>query len=212
MPGLLDRSVLDVVGEMTHAYEHEELPLPLLRPVGRREHDEAEDDAPTQFYGREMGVSSGDEETDALEAALARRGDRLRPASAGAIMGFLAGAAGLGVVHAFHPIRIVAGIDRLATRFTIPHDAGLPLAYLGVAIGGALLGAMFGSITKNLRRSFMALLLWALVFFGSLSMLALAASSTYGRGIGVPMAPAILLATAAYAFIVSFQLPLRRRG
>jgi hypothetical protein len=53
---------------------------------------------------------------------------------------------------------------------------------------------------------------WALVFFVSLTMLLLAASSAYGHGAGVTMAPAILLASAAYAIVVSFQLPLRRRG
>jgi hypothetical protein len=43
-------------------------------------------------------------------------------------------------------------------------------------------------------------------------MLALAISSAYGRGLGVSMAPAILAASAAYAFVVSFQLPVRKRG
>jgi hypothetical protein len=50
------------------------------------------------------------------------------------------------------------------------------------------------------------------VFFVSLTMLLLAASSAYGHGFGVSLAPAILLASVAYAFLVSFQLPLRRRG
>jgi hypothetical protein len=136
----------------------------------------------------------------------------MRPGTAGALMGFVAGAAGLGVVHAMHLPRISAGISRIATAWGLPPDAAVPLAYLAIALGGALIGAAFASMTKHLRRSFAALVVWALVFFVSLTMLVLAASSAYGHGLGVSMAPAILLASAAYAFVVSFQLPLRRRS
>jgi len=107
---------------------------------------------------------------------------------------------------------ISAGIARLGSAWAVPPDATLPLAYLAAVLGGAVLGVVFASTTKHLRRSFLALLVWALVFFVSLTMLLLAASSAYGRGFGVALAPAILLAAAAYAFVVSFQLPLRRRG
>jgi hypothetical protein len=126
-------------------------------------------------------------------------------------MGLLGGAAGLGVVHALHPTPISQGIMRLAASFGLPPDAATPLAYVAAALAGAIVGAGFASVTQHLRRSFAALLVWALVFFVSLTMLVLAVSSAYGRGLGVSMAPAILLASAAYAFIVSFQLPLRRR-
>ena len=128
------------------------------------------------------------------------------------LMGVLAGAAGLGVVHARHLEAISHGIARLAARYGLPPDAASPVAYLAAALGGAVIGAGFASVTKHLRRSFAALLLWALVFFVSLTMLGLALSSAYGHGLGVSMAPAILLASVAYAFVVSFQLPLRRRA
>jgi hypothetical protein len=72
-------------------------------------------------------------------------------------------------------------------------------------------GGCFASVTRYLRRWF-PLVVWALVFFVSLTMLVLAVSAAYGHGLGVSMAPAILLASAAYAVIVSFQLPLRRRS
>lgn len=186
--------MLEVVSAMTHAYEEEELPLPLLRRAAPKQEIEAEDDIVLRRDYR------------------AGRGDRLRPATAGALTGALAGAGALGVVHLLHPSVVSAGIARLSTSWGVPPDASTPLAYLSGAVAGALLGAVFASVTRHLRRSYLALLVWALVFFVSLTMLALAISSAYGRGFGVPFAPAILLASAAYAFIVSFQLPLRRRG
>ncbi len=184
---------------MSRAYEHEEMPLPLLQsralPARRRSRIEAEEDMPMRRDYR-----------------AGRHADRLRPGTAGALMGFVAGAAGLGVVHAMYLPRISAGISRIATAWAVPPDAAVPLAYFAAGLGGALLGAGFASITKHLRRSFVALVVWALVFFVSLTMLVLAISSAYGHGFGVSMAPAILLASAVYAVIVSFELLLRRRS
>ncbi len=126
-------------------------------------------------------------------------------------MGLLAGAAGLGVVHAMHLNRIGEGVARMAAAWGIPPDAAVPVAYLAAALGGAVVGALFASLTRHLRR-FVPLLIWAAVFFVSLTMLVLAVSSTYGHGLGVAMAPAILAASGVFAFVVSFQLPLRRRA
>ena len=179
---------------MNRAYEDEDLPLPLLRRSVPKRPTETEDDMPQRRAFHESAA-----------------GDRLRPASAGALMGLLAGAAGLGVVHAMHVTRIGAGIARMAAAWGVPPDAALPLAYLGAALGGALIGAFFASLTKHLRR-FVPLLIWAEVFFVSLTMLVLAVSSTYGHGLGVSMAPAILAASGVFGFLASFQLPLRRRA
>ena len=180
---------------MNRAAQDDELPLPLLRRSAPRRASEAEDDAPPPRRGYR--------ESDA--------GDRFRPASAGALMGTLAGMAGLGAVHALHAARIGSGIEHLAAASDIPQDAALPLAYLAAAAMGAVVGALFASLTRHLRR-YIPLLLWAEVFFVSLSMLALAISTTYGRGLGVSMAPAILGATAVFAVLASLQLPLRRRA
>lgn len=125
-------------------------------------------------------------------------------------MGLLAGAAGLGVVHAIHLPRIGDGMVRLATAWGIPQDAAVPLAYLAAAMGGAVIGAGFAAATQHLRR-FFPLLVWAVIFFVSLTMLLLAISSTYGHGLGVSMAPAILAASAVFALVATFELPLRRR-
>jgi hypothetical protein len=188
---------------MTRAYEDEELPLPLLQSRARRSSAprarvaiEAEEDMPLRRDYRDRS----------------RRADRLRPGTAGAIAGALAGAAGLGVVQAIHLTRISEGIARIAATYGVPPDAATPLAYVAAGIGGAVLGAGFASVTRHLRRSYAAVFIWALVFFVSLTMLVLAISSAYGRGLGVSIAPSILLASVAYAFVVSFQLPLRRRS
>lgn len=178
---------------MNRTYEDEELPLPLLKRSRAKARTEAEEDNALL-----------------LKSSASRSADRMRPATAGLVMGLLAGAAGLGVVHALHPTAIGAGITRLASRWTLPPDAALPAAYLAVALGGAIVGIGFASVTRHLRR-FVPLLVWAQIFFVSLTMLVLAMSSAYGRGLGVSMAPAILAASVAYAFVVSFQLPMRKR-
>lgn len=178
---------------MNHAYEDDDLALPLLRRSAPKAVSEAEEDT---------GVR--------LRAHAPRLADRLRPGTAGAVMGALAGAAGLGVVHAMHADRIGGGMLRIAAQLGIPADAALPLSYVAAGVGGAIIGAGFASVTKHLRR-YVPLLIWAVVFFVSLTMLALALSSAYGRGLGVALAPAILLASAAFAVVASFQLPLRLR-
>lgn len=176
---------------MNRTYEDEDLPLPLLRRSVQRLPIEAEDDTPPRRgFHRPLG-------------------DRLGPGAAGALMGLLAGAAGLGVVHAMHPTRIGEGIVQAAEAWAVPADAALPLAYVAAAIGGAVIGAGFATVTRYLRR-FVPLVVWAVVFFVSLTVLALAVSSTYGHGVGVSMAPAILAASGLFAFVASFQLPLRR--
>jgi multidrug transporter EmrE-like cation transporter len=178
-------------GTMNTAYEDDDLALPLLRRSVKKAAIEADDDTPLRHDFRV-------------------RGDRLRPGTAGAFMGLLAGAAGLGVVHAMHPDRMGDGMVRAAASLGVPADAAIPLAYLAAAIGGAVIGAGFASVTQHLRR-FVPLLVWAEIFFVSLTMLALALSSAYGRGLGVSLAPAILAASGVFAFVASFQLPLRQR-
>ncbi len=184
---------------MPLTYDDDEMPLPLVRrraaPSRRPVEIEAEDDTSLRRDYR-TGMSR----------------DRMAPGTAGALMGFLAGAAGLGVVHALHLGTIAQGIARLSAKLEVPTDASIPLTYLAAGIGGALIGALFAAVTQHLRRRYIALLVWALVFFMSLTTLVLAISAAYGRGFGVALAPAILLGSAAYAFVWSFQLLLRRRN
>ena len=109
-----------------------------------------------------------------------------------------------------HADRIGMGILQVAAQVGVPADAAVPLAYLAAAAAGAIIGAGFASVTQHLQR-FVPLLIWAVVFFVSLTMLALALSSTYGHGFGVALAPAILAASGVFACVASFQLPLRLR-
>lgn len=186
---------------MPLTYDDDDMPLPLVRRSSR---------APAR--ARRGAIIEAEEDTSLRKdyrAALSR--DRMAPGTAGALMGFLAGAAGLGVVHALHLPTIAQGIARISSSYGIPTDASVPLAYLAAGIGGAAIGALFASVTQHLRRRYIALLVWALVFFVSLTTLVLAISAAYGRGIGVWMAPSIILASVAYAFVWSLQLLLRRR-
>ena len=109
-----------------------------------------------------------------------------------------------------HADRIGTGILQVAAQVGVPADAAVPLAYLAAAAAGAIIGAGFASVTQHLLR-FVPLLIWAVVFFVCLTMLALALSSTYGHGFGVALAPAILAASGVFACVASFQLPLRLR-
>jgi hypothetical protein len=87
----------------------------------------------------------------------------------------------------------------------------MAIAYGTAAAAGALVGATIASVTRHLKR-FIPLVIWALVFFVSLTMLVLAAMRTYAGGAGATLTPAILAASAAFGFVAAFQLPLRRRG
>ena len=177
---------------MSRTIDDEDLALPLLRRSVRRPGIEAEDNIPRVRHELQLT-------------------DRFAPSSAGALAGLFAGAASLGVVQAMHPERIAEGALRMASTYGIPADAALPLAYLAAGVGGAIIGAAFGSVTQHLRR-LVPLLVWAEIFFVSLTMLALAASVTYVHGFGASMAPSILAASAVYGFVASFQLKLRVRS
>jgi hypothetical protein len=179
---------------MTPTYEDDELPLPLLR--------------------RSQPKSAGRLASETVPRRDYREGrtrDRLRPGTAGALAGLAAGCAALGVIHAVHLMPISRSAARLAAALGLAPDAALPGAYVAAAAGGALLGAGFATLTRHLRR-FVPLTAWAVVFFACLALLGLALSAAYGRGAGVTMAPAILLASVAYALVVSLQLPLRKRS
>lgn len=180
---------------MSSTYDDEELPLALVRVASPRSQTEADRALPEWRSDR--------------TAPAPRERDRLRPASAGLLVGLVAGPAGLAVIHGLTPI--AGGIARLAQAWAVPPDAAIPLAYLAAALAGALVVAGFATVTRHLRR-LVPLMVWALVFFGSLTVLVLAISSSYGRGLGVSMAPAILGASAVFAIAASLQLPLRRRG
>ncbi len=134
----------------------------------------------------------------------------MSPSAAGGAMGLLAGAAAFGVVHLMEPIAVAATVTEAARTRGVEPMIALAIAYATAAAFGAFTGAAFASVTKYLRR-WVPLLIWSVVFFVSLTLLLLATSRTYGSGLGVALAPAILAASAVYALVVSFALPLRIR-
>jgi hypothetical protein len=134
----------------------------------------------------------------------------MRPGSAGALTGIFAGAAALGLVHGLAPGAFSQPIVAVAAARGVDPIVSFVVAYLTAAALGGIIGALFAVVTRYLRRWF-PLLLWALVFFGSLTMLLMAVARTYAPTIGLTLAPAILGASALFAFIVSFSLPIRRR-
>jgi len=180
---------------MAHAYEDDEIPLPLVRRVNRR---------PTPIEA-EPDTNSVRLHADDLEAR-----DRMSPAMAGGLMGIAAGPVAFAIVHFAERARIEPGLAHAAAGWGQPTEVAMAIAYVTAAALGALVGACFASVTRHLRR-FVPLVIWALVFFASLTLLVLAMSGTASRIAGA-MAPAILAASAAYAIVWSFELPLRKRA
>lgn len=168
---------------MGRIYEDEEIPLALVRRSPRREAPVTHDEAD--------------------EPPLAPS-DRMGVGTSGGIAGLFAGAAALGVVHAMMPITIGAPIVRASALWGVEPIVGLVIAYVTASAIGALVGACFAAVTRYLRRWF-PLLIWSLVFFLSLTLLVLALAKK------PTLAPAVLAASAAYAFVVTFSLPLRKR-
>ena len=178
--------------------DNEEIPLPLVRRVVRpseRRTDEIEADA-----------DDGSQPLDLY----AIPDDRMSPAVSGGIAGFVGGLAALGVVHGLEPEALARPMIAVAHARNVELIVAFAVAYVTAAAIGSLVGATFAVVTRYLRK-WGPLLLWAIVFFVSLAMLLLAASSAYGRGAGAALSGPILAASAAYAFVVSFSLPIRRR-
>jgi hypothetical protein len=169
---------------MARIYEDEEIPLALVRRHGRREEPVTHDEADAQPFAPS---------------------DRMGAGTSGGIAGLFAGAAALGVVHWLSPIMLNTSIVRAAGLWGVEPMVSLGVAYATAAAIGALVGACFARVTRYLRR-WLPLAIWALVFFLSLTLLVLALAKKPA------LAPAILAASAAYAFIVSFSLPIRKRA
>lgn len=132
----------------------------------------------------------------------------MSPSAAGGAAGLFAGAAAFAVIHTREPLAVAAPILEAAKERGVEATISFAIAYGTAAAVGAFVGAAFASVTKYLRRWF-PLLVWSVVFFVSLTLLLLALSRTYGGGLGVAMAPSILLASVAYSAVVSLALPLR---
>lgn len=186
---------------MSNLSDHEEIPIPLTRKRS----------TPPARIEAERDVTEETEATLPLRGRAAEVYDRMTPKVAGGIMGFVAGAAGLGVVHLMERARMDAAFAHQAAAHAMAPELVMAIGYVTAGACGALIGACFATVTRHLRR-FVPLVVWALVFFVSLTMLVLAISRSYGNAAAGVMAPAVLAASAAYGFLAAFQLPLRKRA
>ena len=177
--------------------DSEEIPIPLVRRHVRSP-SAAEEVTPQSDEGSQV------------ERLSAIRGDRMTPAVAGGIVGALAGMAALGVVHGLEPAALGRPIAAVAAARGVDVLVTFAVAYVTAGALGSLVGVTVAVVTRYLRK-WGPLLLWAVVFFVSLAMLLLAGASAYGHAAGARLSGPILAASAAFAIVASFSLPLRRR-
>lgn len=192
---------------MRFPHDDDEIALPLVRRAAHQTHVSSFEDAAWR---------SADEDEDESEIRALRRRqaglhDRFTPAPAGAITGLIGGAGALGIVHLMERGWIDSELVRSAAAWHVPLVASTAIAYATVAACGAIVGAIFASVTRHLRR-FVPLVVWSLVFFASVVLVVLAAARGYGFDASAQLAPAIFAATAAFAVLAAMSLPLRRRA
>ena len=196
---------------MASLIDDDEIALPLVRRASPKSSRSRAPVSQRVAAVRAVDVVETEEDSEIvpLRGRAAEVHDRMTPGMAGGLMGFLAGAAAFGVVHAMETPRMEQAFASAATQWGIAKDASTAVAYLTAAAACALVGASFAAVTRHLRR-FFPLVIWSLVFFVSLTLLVLAIARTYSQA-AATMAPAILAASAVFAFVWAFELPLRKR-
>jgi len=121
-----------------------------------------------------------------------------------------AGPAALGLFHLVQPSALGRPIEAAASGHAVQPAVAIGVAYVTIAACGALVGGLFAAVTKYLKR-FFPILVWAELFFVSLTLLVVAL--LIGRHDGLHgLAPAILGASAVYAAFVSLALAIRLGG
>lgn len=196
---------------MRFPHDDDEVALPLVRRAAHQPHVSSFESTAWRAPALSDDEEEDESELRALRRAQAGLHDRLAPAPAGAITGFIAGACALGVVHLMERAWIDAELLRSATAWGVPLAASTAIAYGTAAACGAMVGAVFASVTRHLRRV-VPLVIWSLVFFASVVLVVLAGARGYGFDPSARLAPAIFAATAAFAVLAAMSLPLRRRG
>lgn len=139
----------------------------------------------------------------------ADRPDRLTPATSGAAVGAGAGVVALALVHGLASGGLGAAVEHVAAVRGVPFGAALAFAYLTAGTLGAVVGGLFGKVTRYLTR-WPALALWGLVFFTSVALVFVGASSAFRHGMSAELAGPIVLAGALYGLLLSVSLPIRR--
>lgn len=129
---------------------------------------------------------------------------------AGGIAGFVAGALAFAAVHLTAAAPLLRPITAAAEARGVSTQTALLVAYGTTAALGSIVGATFAVVTRYLRK-WLPLTMWAVVFFTSLAMLVLAVAGMNGRGPDRALSFPILFASAVYALVVAFSLPIRLR-
>ena len=201
-------------------FTEENLPFPLVRPAGRAARPErralvteggssstAAEDGWSDASGPVPSPPRSGSERSSITGLYPR--DRLTPGLAGGLFGAIAAAASLGLVHAIAPRLVEGPVLHASSLRGVDVALTFGIAYGTVVAMGGLVGTTFAIVTRYLRKWF-PLLVWSLVFFVSLAMLLLVATSSE-RDVSSALAGPVLLASAVFAVLVSFSLPIRRR-
>lgn len=124
-------------------------------------------------------------------------------------MGAAGGLLALAFIHAIATDGLAAAVDRVAGARGVEFTATFLIGYATAGAVGALIGGVFGNVTRYLRK-WPALVVWSLVFFISVALVFLASLAVFNGGIRPDLAAPVIGAAALYAFVVSFSLPIRR--
>lgn len=128
------------------------------------------------------------------------------PAKVATLVGAGAGALALALVHGLDPDGLMAVLDRATVTHGVSLAAVVAFAYVAASAIGALTGALFGHVTRFLRK-WPALAFWGTVFFASLMLVLVSVGNV---GVRHDLAGPIVAAGALYGLLLSFSLPFRR--
>ncbi len=143
-------------------------------------------------------------------------GDRMHPASAGALTGTLAAFVAVSTLSFLVPAGAVGSVAWLGRSLQLDPAMAYVVAYAGAGVLGAGVGAGFATLTRRLN-SWLPLALWALIVFASVVTVALALIQVYGASVGLghvsgALFGAVMASVAVYALVATLELPLRRRA
>lgn len=158
-------------------------------------------------YEHASNVSEPDE-TDLLAAGLRR--ERLRPATAGALSGIVGGGIVAAALYFCDPALVGFVVStRWLVRFDVVYTR--PAAAAALVVTCAIVGALFASVTRRLRR-FSHAALWSVTFFSSVWICAGAVIAKRAPHLTsmLPFLP-LLAVTAAFALALALHVPLRGR-
>jgi hypothetical protein len=142
--------------------------------------------------------------------------DRIRPSTAAALTGTLGAFAAVSTLNFLVPAGSAGSVGWLGHSLLLGPVTSYGVAYVGAGALGAIVGPSFATLTRRLN-SWLPLALWAFVVFASVITVALALVQVYGSSVGLghvsgALFGAVMASVAAYAFVATLKLPLRRRA